>query len=223
MPRLQLYDQLLQFPLFEGMSRDDLAQIVGHTKFDFVKGAVNKVVIAEGRPCDRLYFLLAGTLSVETRSDDHAYRVVEELSAPLMLQPEAIFGYYQAFTHTYIALSDVSFITLDKEEVRRLTEEFLVFRLNLLNYYSTQVQKLLRQPWRQYPEDLTQRIIRFLSQHCIYPAGRKMFHILMTRLADEVGDSRRDVSGVLNQMEHDGLLILHRGRIEVPQMERLLM
>jgi hypothetical protein len=31
---LQLYDQLLQFPLFQGMSRDDLSQVAGHTKFD---------------------------------------------------------------------------------------------------------------------------------------------------------------------------------------------
>ena len=34
---LQIYDQLLQFPLFLGMSRDDLSQVAAHTKFDFVK------------------------------------------------------------------------------------------------------------------------------------------------------------------------------------------
>ena len=44
----------------------------------------------------------------------------------------------------------------------------------------------------------------------------------MTRLAEEVNDSRLNVSRVLNQMQKDGLLILSRGRIEVPQLERLL-
>ena len=34
---LQIYDQLLQFPIFLGMSRDDLSQVAAHTKFDFVK------------------------------------------------------------------------------------------------------------------------------------------------------------------------------------------
>ena len=39
MATLQLYDQLLQFPLFQGMSRDDLARVAGHTKFGFLKFA----------------------------------------------------------------------------------------------------------------------------------------------------------------------------------------
>ena len=45
----------------------------------------------------------------------------------------------------------------------------------------------------------------------------------MTQLAAEVGDSRLDVSRALNRLQRDGLLTLHRGRIEIPQMERLLM
>ena len=32
-----------------------------------------------------------------------------------------------------------------------------------------------------------------------------------------------DISRALNQMEDDGLLVLHRGRIEIPMLERLLM
>jgi DNA-binding GntR family transcriptional regulator len=43
----------------------------------------------------------------------------------------------------------------------------------------------------------------------------------MTQLADELGDSRLDVSRALNQLQRDGLLELRRGRIIVPQMELL--
>ena len=220
---MQLYDQLLLFPLFQGMSRDNLAQVAGQTKFGFMKCGVGQVVQREDAPCTQLYFLLSGVLRVESRSDDHAYTVIEQLQAPAMLQPEAIFGYNQRFTHTFTTLADSSFITISKDEVIRLSNQFLVFRLNLLNLYATQTQKLMRQPWHRYPATLSERIVRFLSQRCIYPAGPKTFKILMTRLADEVGDSRLDVSRALNQMQHDGLLTLHRGRIEIPQMERLLM
>lgn len=223
MPSFQLYDHLLQFPLFQGLSRDNLAQVAGHTKFGFLKSEAGCVVVGEDEACRQLYFLLSGTLQAETCSDDHAYSVVEQLQAPFLLQPEAIFGYNQRFTHTFKALTECSFITLDKDEVTRLSEEFLVFRLNLLNIFATQTQKLLHQPWQRYPATLTERIVRFFSQRCIYPAGPKEFLILMNRLADEVGDSRLDVSRALNQMKADGLLQLHRGRIVVPQMERLLM
>ena len=72
MPLLQLYDQLLQFALFQGMSRDDLAQVAGHTKFGFHKLSAGQTVVAADDPCTQLFFLLSGTLQVETFSDDRS-------------------------------------------------------------------------------------------------------------------------------------------------------
>ena len=223
MAALQIYDQLLKFALFQGLRRDNLAQVAGQTKFGFLKVAAGQVVVSEDDACTKLYFMLSGLLRADTRSDDRSYSVVELLQAPFILQPEAIFGYNQRYTHTFSAQADCGFITIGKDEVMRLSEEFLVFRLNLLNLYATQSQKLLRQPWRHRPDTLADRIVRFLSQRCVYPAGPKTFYILMTQLADELGDSRLDISRALNQLQSDGLLHLHRGRIEVPHMEHLLM
>ena len=45
----------------------------------------------------------------------------------------------------------------------------------------------------------------------------------MERLAEELNDSRLNVSRVLNRLQAEGLLELHRGRIDIPQLERLLM
>ena len=220
---LQIFDKLLQFPLFQGMSRDDLEIVAGHTRFGFQKVAAGRQIISVGDACNNLYFLINGTLRIETFGDEHRYTVVEQMSAPYILQQEGIFGYYQRFTHNFYALTDVNFLTLDKEEVIRLTEDFLVFRLNLMNHLATQSQKLIQSLWRRSPQTLQERISRFFFQHALYPAGAKTFHILMERLAEEVNDSRLDVSRVLNRMQADGLLELHRGRIEIPQLERLLM
>ena len=220
---LQIYDQLLQFPLFQGMSRDDLEIVAGHIRFGFVKIPAGKSVVKEGEPCSRLMLLTNGSVTVDTFADDRAYRVTERMSAPYMLQPEAAFGYHQRYTHEVVASTDTNLLTIDKEEIVRLLEDFLVFRLNFVNIYATQIQKLTRQSWRKCPQSLTERIIRFFAQHCIHPAGAKTFYILMTRLADEVNDSRLDVSRALNKLQDRGLLTLHRGRIEIPRMEQLLM
>ena len=223
MATLQIFDKLLQFSLFQGMSRDDLELVAGHTRFGFVKVPQGKTVVKEGVACTHLYFLINGTVRVESRSDDRSYAVIEQMQAPYILQPEAIFGYQQRYTQTIVAQTDTNFIAIEKDEVVRLSEDFLVFRLNLLNIFATQTQKLARQPWRRYPQTLRERLIRFLVQHCVYPAGPKTFHILMNQLADELNDSRLNVSKVLNQMQAENLITLHRGRIEIPQFERLLM
>ena len=205
------------------MSRDDLEIVAGHTRFGFLKVSAGRQIIHAGDPCTHLYFLINGTLKIETYSDDSRYSVTEQMSSPYILQQESVFGYYQRYTHNFYALTDANFLTLDKEEVVRLSEDFLVFRLNLMNHLATQSQKLIQMQWRRSPQSLRERIVRFFFQHTLYPAGPKTFHILMERLAEEVNDSRLNVSRALNRMQEAGVLELHRGRIEIPQLERLLM
>lgn len=223
MASLQLFDQLLQFPLFLGMSREDLHLVAGHTKFDFQKIEAGNVFIKADSVCNKLCFLLSGMVTAYAQADDGSYALYEQLSAPMMLQPEALFGYHQRYTHSFRTVITSNLLYVERQEVVRLTEQFLVFRINLLNLLATQTQKLLHLPWRQSPSSLQGRIVRFIAQHCLYPAGYKNLYILMTRLADEIGDSRLDISRSLNAMQRQGLIILHRGRIEIPQMERLLM
>ena len=202
MPVLKIYDQLLQFPLFQGMSHDDLEIVAGHIRFGFLKVSAGKRIVTAGDPCNQLY--------------------LEHMSAPYVIQQEAIFGYYQRYTRSVTAQTDVSLLTIDKEEMLRLLEDFLVFRLNLVNHYATQTQKLSQQLWRGAPQTLRERLVRFLVAHCSYPAGTKTFFILMERLAQELNDSRLNVSRVLNQLQYEGLVELHRGRVVIPQLERLL-
>lgn len=223
MATLQIYEKLLLFPLFQGMSRDDLEQVAGHTRFGFSKIKAGSTVVTEGDDCRQLYFMINGSLRVETIADDRGYTVEEQLEAPVILQPEVVFGYTQRYTHTYIAQTDANFITVGKDEVLRLSEDFLVFRLNLLNMFATQTQKTSRLLWQHVPDSLEDRIVRFFAQHCLYPAGPKVFHILMNRLADELNDSRLNVSRALNTMQGQGKIVLRRGRVEIPLMERLLM
>lgn len=220
---LRIYDQLLQFPLFQGMSHDDLEIVAGHTRLGFAKYTAGKLIARDGDACTQLFFLINGSVKVETASEGHDYWVVEQMSAPYILQQECVFGYHQRYTSTFTAMTDTNFIVIDKEEIIRLSEDFLVFRLNILNAFATQAQKLRRHFWRREPESLRERIVRFFVIHSIYPAGIKEFHILMTRLAEELNDSRLNVSRVLNQLEREGLITLSRGCIVIPQLERLLM
>ena len=222
MALLQIFDKLLQFPLFQGMSRDDLEIVAGHTRFGFQKQSAGKTVVKSGDTCNQLYFLINGSLKVRSFADDYGYLVEEQISAPYILQLESIFGYYQRYTRDFVAQTDVNFLTLDKEEVVRLTEDFLVFRLNMVNHFATQTQKQMRQVWSRAPQSLEDRLVRFFTQHCLYPAGHKVFNILMTRLAEEVNDSRLNVSRILNDMQYRGLIVLSRGKIEIPQLEHLL-
>ena len=220
---LKIYDTLLQFTLFQGMSHADLMEVVGHTKFGFSKQPEGQRIVKDGDYCDHLIFLTTGSLAVDTVSDDHNCRVSEVVNAPYAIQPEQLFGLTQRYTSNFKTLSECSFITIDKQEVMLLLETQLVFRLNMLNSLAADSQRLRHRAWRSAPLSLRDRITRFFFSRCLYPAGPKTFYILMTQLAAELNDSRLDISRALNAMQAEGLLTLHRGRIQIPMLERLLM
>lgn len=222
MTERRLYNNLLALPLFLGMSRKDLQEVAGKTVFDFRKYQDGEIIVQNGDPCHDLYFLLNGEMTVITESDDYCYRIEEKICAPEIFQPEQIFGLIQRFTHTYIAKNNCSIMRISKKGVMKLSDDYEICRLNLLNLISTLTQKATRRAYRVPPKTLIERITRFFESHCFRPAGEKTFYIKMTRIAEELNDSRLDISKALNQMQSLNLLQLHRGRIYIPALEKLI-
>ena len=108
-------------------------------------------------------------------------------------------------------------------ETLALAENYEIFRLNLLNIICTKSQRLTRYPWRTQPKDIRHKIVRFVETRCLRPAGEKTVRIKMERLADEISESRLNVSRELNAMHAEGVISLKRGEIHINALERLIM
>lgn len=215
------YNKLAATPLFQGLTNSDLTQIIGQTKFSFYKFASDKTIRNEGEPCRSMAFLLSGTARVITYSDDHGFSVEETIAAPYILQPERLFGLNQRYTHNFIANSECDIMEIDKNDILRLTDEFVILRINLLNIISTLSQKATRPLWQPSPDNDEGRIIRFLKSRCSSPVGKKTIRIKMTRLAQETGLGRLAVSKELNRLQERRLLVFSRGIISITNMEKL--
>ena len=218
---LQLHNDRLRLPLFLGIGTDELSEIVGHTKFGFHKLSVGQLLAAEGDRCTQLFFLMEGSLSVESHADNHRYSIIEELSAPAVIQPEHLFGLMSRYSRTFSAKTDCSLLALSKEEILRLLDSYLIFRLNFLNILSMQAQRQGRIPWRQNPSEIRQQFFAFLRLRCITQAGKKVLKIKMETLGHELHQSRLNVSRMLNRLQAEGMITISRGVIIVPQLELL--
>lgn len=221
MPTLKLFDTLTALPLFKGMGHDELSRLAGRTKFDFIKLQAGRMAVCCGQPTGRLLMLAGGRLQAKTYSADGAYCITEEIDAPYTIEPERLFGLRQAPASTFTALTDANLIAISKVEVARLCDEFIAFRLNLLNLLATEAQRRAERLWLAPPADLRGRIAGFVTARCLTPRGRKQVSILMERLAAEVNDSRLDVSHALKSMRDAGLIEQGRGLITIPDIERL--
>lgn len=180
-------------------------------------------MVSENDACDSLLFLIKGSADAIGRADDNGYSITETVTAPDILQPERIFGLTQRYSRTFKAATDCSFISLGKMETLALAENYEIFRLNLLNIICTKSQRLTRYPWRTQPKDIRHKIVRFVETRCLRPAGEKTVRIKMERLADEISESRLNVSRELNAMHSEGVISLKRGEIHINALERLIM
>lgn len=219
---LQLYNILLQFPLFQGMGYFDLEKMVAHTRIDFRKHAAGERVAEAGAKCNEMLFLTNGTLRASRTAADGSYTIEEDIDAPFTAGSETMFGLTREYAHTLTTVTAANLFSLDKQELTRLLDSHDIIRINLLNAVSAAAQKRRAMLWTPAPGDLQQRIAVFLRDRCIKPQGRKVVIIKMTRLAEELNDNRLNVSRALNDWQDRGLVTLGRQRIVIPCFELLL-
>jgi CRP-like cAMP-binding protein len=212
---------LLQLPLFLGMGRSELADIEQEVSIGSDHTKRGAILASENEACTALVLVAKGTVLASTRSDDHSYEIVETLQAPLLIQPEHIFGIKQRYTATFKASTYCEVIRIEKQMVLKLMEMSMTFRLNLMNIIATQSQRYSRRLWHQMNENIEKRIIRFVKDRCIYPAGQKQLRTKMTVLARELGCSRLEISEALHRLEEKQLLIVKRTIIEIPMLQLL--
>ncbi len=215
-------EHLIELPLFQGMSNSDIESVITSTNLRRITLAKGKVVVSEDDMCDTIYFLTSGIISSTKRANDGGYSITENIGAPEVLQPERIFGLTQRYTRTFKTFTSCSFLCIAKRDVLTLSDNYQIFRINLLNIISTRSQRLTSNPWRMRPKSTRDRIVRFIEERCSRPAGEKILSIKMERLAYEIGESRLNVSKVLNSMNKEGIIAIKRGYIHIPQLERLV-
>lgn len=219
---MSIFQRLVETPIFQGMSNDDLSHVVSYVKFDFYRTAAGETIVADGERCTQLLLISTGDISTVATSDDHGYTLTEYFRAPTLVQPERLFGRSPYYSHTVRATSDVNVIALPKGELISLCAKFLVVRLNMLNILSTYAQRLSSNPWHFHPSTLDEEFAVFVAHRCTHPAGRKELTIKMERLAHELDTTRLRVSQMLRRLKAAKLIDYGRERIVIPSLEKLI-
>lgn len=217
----QTYEKLLQLPLFFGMSRNEMTELVGYTKLGFHKREAGRPIVSEHDACKEMIFLIGGEMVAKKSSDSHDYTICERIAAPMMIEPERLFGLYQHYTRSYTAFSECQLLTIQKPDVLAICQSHNICFLNLLGIISTSAQKCENKPWHEEQTSIERRILHFLSQRMLTQTGKKVAKIKMQTLASNIHESRLNVSRVLNRWCQEGLIENSRGVILIPEYSRL--
>lgn len=208
-------------PLFLGLSQSQIEDIASKAHFNqrhFKKGAM---IIEEGQQCDGLMIITEGWFEVDTASDNHAYHLTELIQAPMMIEPDKLFGLSLHYRANFRAYTTCETICIPKDKLMQLFTDYIIVRINLMNAICRRTQQLERRPWQNTIDDLQKRITNFIKQRSNHPVGKKTLYIKMIQLATELNASRLDVSIALNAMADAEKIILKRGIVEVPALQLL--
>jgi CRP-like cAMP-binding protein len=217
-----MYECLMELPLFQGMGRQDITKLVECAKLEFKKIPAGHKVVERDMPCEGFVFVIKGTVRQITEEENRYFALEETLQAPVLLQPEVLFGLSTRYSKTVVAHSDVSIMRLNKRDIIDKLIPIQVFQLNMMNLLSTRIQKLeisnLKRPYGCVEE----KIIRLIRKTACKPSGEKVLRTKMEELAMVLEESRLNVSKALNNLQDRGLVELKRKEIVIPALERLI-
>ena len=113
--------------------------------------------------CSGLITVTIGQVACETISDDHSYRVVEEIHNIHTIEPNKLFGLQLRYASTYHALTSCETIEISKEGLLELLSTNFIVRLNYLNMLCRNSQTTEHNPWKACPPNLEGRIVQFVK------------------------------------------------------------
>lgn len=216
-----MYDMLMRMPLFQGMSRSELFEIIEQAVFHFRKVSDGRVVAEQGEQCHQLTFLMAGELVGETCIPDARLTFSETFTPYTAIETHSLFGRNPAYKATYRARGEVSLLGIDKRYVYTLLGSYEVFRINLINMLGSKVESQHRKLWDIGEQELEGRVARLIRSLCTTPQGDKVLNVKMEDLARLLDETRLNVSRLLNRWHAEGLITMRRKEFVVHDITRL--
>lgn len=215
------YNMLLNIPVFQGMGKLELQDIIAHSKLGFEKYEPGTVIQNVGDTCQKLCFLMNGTIAVTAWADDKSYAVTEDIDTPYIIEPERLCGLDNHCKRRVVTLTTCNVMALDKTEVTKMLDKYAVFRLNLLNLISTNAQRTAPERWQTAHTDIQSRLKRFVAMRCTQPKGTKHLAIKRSQLVTELNMGLQNLTKALHEMQRQGLIKLGRATYDIPELDKL--
>lgn len=136
-----MYDLMLQLPIFQGLSYDQLTGIVEKIPFSFMHYAPGDVIHERGSQCDGVLFVLSGTVRQTTPTFGGRIRIVQDFTGPHTLPFYYLFGAENRSNSELTAVDQVGMMHVEKGHFLRMIQQNGIMLVNVLNMLSTHAQK----------------------------------------------------------------------------------
>lgn len=158
-----MYEILMGLPLFNGVSRDCISQIIEKYKFHFLKYLPGEQIVMAGETCTHIKFVISGSVRSRIENADGRFKVSQTLTAPEVIAPEFLFGKATQYPCTVTAIEPTGILQISKAEYMEILKSDQIFMFNLLNILSLNAQRSIEGVLSMTTGSLEERIAFWIT------------------------------------------------------------
>ena len=216
-----MYQQLMQLPLFQGVSSEKITALVEKLPFHFLKFRNGEQIFAAGDPCTHMRFIVSGSVRLETPCNHMRVSLLQTLSTPHVLAPEYLFG--RETTYPYNAVTDGScgILQLRKSDYIKMLGTDKVFLFNILNYLSSGSQRCSASLLATKDGSIMERLALLVDALTISGATDVMLRFKQKDLCALLGTQRTTLIASLEKLSDENILEYDSNELHILDLQRL--
>lgn len=137
-----IYEVIMNLPLFKGVSREKISELIEKNRFHFLKYASDEKFIATGDSCNHIRFIISGEARIELSNYNNKLMISEVIASPNVIGADYLFGMNTRYPFdVYAAGEGCGILQIEKADYINIIYSDKVFLFNILNSLSRNCQK----------------------------------------------------------------------------------
>jgi CRP-like cAMP-binding protein len=209
-------DYLKSTGYFGGLSQYEL-EAVGRYVFER-KAERGEILVFEGDPAERLYFVAAGAVKVYKTSADGKEQILQIMRPGDSFNDVPVLGGVNLASAE--AMGPVLLNVINKSDLEAILREHPRVALNVVHVLSERIRQLVSLVEDLSFRHVSGRVARILLEYAGDGAGERP-RLTQQEMAAMIGTAREMVGRSLKGMEEDGAIRMERGRIVITDQDAL--
>ena len=217
-----MYQQLMELPLFQGVSTEKITALVEKLPFHFLKFHNGDQIFAAGDQCSHIRFIVSGQVRIETLWSRLRVSMNQTLSAPHVLAAECLFGRRTVYPYTAVAHGSCGILQLLKSDYIKMVSSDKVFLFNILNYLSSGSQRNTASLLATRDGSVPERLAVLMDMLVVNGASDVTLRYKQKDLSALLGTQRTTLIASMDKLASQGLIDYDSNELRVLDIQGLI-
>ena len=216
-----MYQQLMQLPLFQGVSTEKITELVEKLPFHFLKYRSGEQIVAAGDPCTHIRFIVSGKVRLETSSSRLKVSLEQILATPNVLAPDYLFGRDTTYPFSAFAEGGCGILQLLKGDYIKMINTDKVFLFNILNFLSSGSQRGIAMALAARDGSVEERLAMLMNVLVAPGATDVVLKFKQKDLCSLLGTQRTTLVSMLDRLSEQEILEYESSEMRFLDMDAL--